>query len=159
MQHSKLHNSYSLPPKLIFTLFASFAARTYDSIATFRFMVSKTFLMVLGRWGVAVRGGGCAGISPEAEGRATQWSRGVGRRLRVDGDCVVSPVDCPWWGGRPMTTARRLSVSCPCPVHSVPVCRPCAVCQRSVFKSVFRLWQVRHLSIVRRFCGFAKESG
>ena len=40
----------------------------------------------MGRWGVAVRGGDCAGISYEAEGRATQWSRGAGRRLRVDGD-------------------------------------------------------------------------
>ena len=32
----------------------------------------------------------CAGISPEDEGRAMQWLRGTGRRLRVDGDCVVS---------------------------------------------------------------------
>jgi hypothetical protein len=37
MHHSKLHNSYSLPPQLIFALFASFAARIYDSTATFRF--------------------------------------------------------------------------------------------------------------------------
>ena len=36
----------------------------------------------------------CAGRSPKAEGRATQWSRGAGRRLRVDGDCMVSRVDC-----------------------------------------------------------------
>ena len=50
----------------------------------------------VGRWGVAVRGGDCAGISYEAEGRATQWSRGAGRRLRVDGGCKVSRVDCSW---------------------------------------------------------------
>ena len=43
----------------------------------------------------------CAGRSPKAEGRATQWSRGMGRRLRVDEDCVVSLADCPWYGGHP----------------------------------------------------------
>ena len=43
----------------------------------------------MGRWGVAVRGGDCAGISLEAEDRATKWSRGAGWRLRVDGGCVV----------------------------------------------------------------------
>ena len=30
----------------------------------------------------------CAGISLQAEGRAMQWLRGTGRRLRVDGDCA-----------------------------------------------------------------------
>ena len=41
----------------------------------------------------------CGGLRrniPKVEGRATQWLRGVGRRLRVDGDCVVSLADWPW---------------------------------------------------------------
>jgi len=44
----------------------------------------------VGRWGVAVRGGDCAGISPEAEGRAMQWSRGAGRRLMRDKSSVAA---------------------------------------------------------------------
>ena len=35
-------------------------------------------LMGEGRWGVGVRGGDCAGMSSEVEGRATQWSPGAG---------------------------------------------------------------------------------
>ena len=44
-------------------------------------------LVGVGRWGVAVLGGGLRRNILEAEGRATQWSRGAGRRLRVDGLC------------------------------------------------------------------------
>ena len=42
----------------------------------------------MGRWGVAVRGGGLHRNIPKVEGRAAQWLRGAGRRLRVDGDCA-----------------------------------------------------------------------
>ena len=61
---------------------------------------SKRLLLVWSGWGwedgVWLCGAGdCEGIY-EAEGRATQWLRGVGRWLRVDGDCVVSLVDCLW---------------------------------------------------------------
>ena len=77
----------------------------------------------VGRWGVAVRGGDCAGISPEAEGRATQWSRGMGRRLRVDVDCVVLLADWPRPGGHHTAT-------CPVSVRSesVYVCRAAVRC-------------------------------
>ena len=34
-------------------------------------------------WRIGGLAGDCAGISLQAEGRAMQWSRGVGRRLRL----------------------------------------------------------------------------
>ena len=49
----------------------------------------------------------CAGISLGAEGRAAQRSWDVGRRLRVDEDCVVSLADSPW-----LVRASRSETSC-----------------------------------------------
>ena len=66
---------------LIFALFASFAARTYDSIATFRFMVSKTFLMVLG---CDLAGRGLRRNIPQGRRLSHAVAEGCGRRLRVD---------------------------------------------------------------------------
>ena len=44
----------------------------------------------------------CTGISLEAEDRATQWLRGAGRRLRVDGDCVISGLIVRGWSVAPL---------------------------------------------------------
>ena len=53
------------------------------SFRLFKTPAAGVELVGLGRLGVAVRGGDCAGMSSEAEDRAAQWSKGAGRWLRA----------------------------------------------------------------------------